>query len=115
MARPADPWDAGLPAGVGERNASAQALQDAMAVRALLFSALLELESAKFRVYRHTICRDSRGEVPELIIVGTVEREYEVASSIRSPAMKAKLFGFQFWMDDGVLGALQLEEHAVNW
>ncbi len=108
MARPSDRWDEMLPAGLSERNASAQALKDAMAVRELLFSAIPKLESAVFRVYRNS------DEEPELIIAGNLCRDDEVAPTIRSPAMKAKLLGFQFSMDDGVLGGLQVEEHAVS-
>jgi hypothetical protein len=110
MARPADRWDEMLPPGLSERNASAQALEDAVAVRELLFSALPELESAAIRVFRNS----EDEEDPELIIAGTVCREDEVAPTIRSLAMKAKLLGFQFSMDDGVLGALQSEEHAMS-
>jgi hypothetical protein len=109
MARPADPWDSFLPAGDGERNASLQALQDAMAVRELLFATLPDLQTATFRVYR-----ESQEETSELIITGTLESNCEVASNVRSPAMRAKLFGFQFWMENGVLGALQSEEYAVT-
>src|SRR5260370_42614946 len=56
MARAPDPWDADLPSAVGERNASLQAVKDAMAVRELLFYELPHVEDAVFRVYRHRVC-----------------------------------------------------------
>jgi len=102
MARPADPWDADLAPSVGKRNASSQALEDSLAVRKMLFGAIPDISSAVFRVYRAV-----EGAGAELIIVGTVERHEQVAGNIRSLAMRAQLFGFRFWMDDGVLGTLQ--------
>jgi hypothetical protein len=102
MARPPDPWDAGLLASIGERNASRQALQDSLAVRSLLFSAIPGVSTAVFRVYRQA----GDGEAA-LIITGTMNRHEEVADHIPSLAMRAKLCGFRFWLDDGVLGTLQ--------
>jgi len=114
MARPADPWDADLPHSAGEKNASLQALEDSLAVREMLFAAMPGVSSAVFRVFRkgETAGQTAERPEPELIIVGTVERDEEVAGNIRSLAMRAKLFGFRFWMDDGVLGTLQPSECA---
>ncbi len=50
IARPADPWDAALPQSVGDRNASAEALKDAITVRDLLFSVLPDLNAVALRV-----------------------------------------------------------------
>jgi hypothetical protein len=102
MARPPDPWDAGLLPSIGERDASRQALQDSLAVRSLLFSAIPGVSTAVFRVYRQA----GDGEAA-LIITGTMNRHEEVADHIPSLAMRAKLCGFRFWLDDGVLGTLQ--------
>jgi hypothetical protein len=105
MARPADPWDADLPPSVAERNASLQALEDSLAVRNLLFSAMPTVSSAVFRVYRQ-----AEGERAELIITGTVTREDQAAPNVCSLAMRAKLCGLRFWLADGVLGSFQSEE-----
>ncbi len=113
MARPADAWDADLPRGIGERNASSQALEDSLAVREMLFAAMPGVSSAVFRVYRTAEGAEDGAEA-ELIIVGTVERDEEVAGNIRSLAMRAQLFGFRFWMDNGVLGTLQPSECAMS-
>jgi hypothetical protein len=113
MARPADAWDADFPRGFGERNASAQALEDSLAVREMLFAAMPGVSSAVFRVYR-AVEAAAAGAEADLIIVGTVERDEQVAGNVRSLAMRAQLFGFRFWMDNGVLGSLQSSECAVS-
>jgi hypothetical protein len=61
MARPADPWDADLSSSGRDRRSTEQALQDAVAVRDLLFASLPDLITANLRVYRE-------GDPPELII-----------------------------------------------
>src|SRR6266849_2702735 len=55
FARPPDPWDADLPAGMAERNQTLQALRDAMRIREFIFEMLSEVRSAKFRVYRQSV------------------------------------------------------------
>src|SRR5580700_375148 len=52
MARPEDVWDADISRPVRDRKVAEQALQDAVAVRDLLFSAFPDLASANLRVYR---------------------------------------------------------------
>ena len=110
VARPADPWDADLPRRVGDRHASAQALEDAIVVRDLIFRALPGVNSASLRVYR-----GSAGIAPELIIEGAVAREQSAARSVRSLAMRAKLCGLRFWLEDGTLEALRTEECAMSF
>jgi hypothetical protein len=110
MARPADLWDGDLPHSVGDRHASEQALEDAVAVRDLIFRALPGVDSAVLRVYR-----ESAGTGPELIIAGMVAREQSAARSIRSLAMRAKLCGLRFWLEDGILEALRSEECAMSF
>ncbi len=105
IARPPDVWDASLRPHTRNCNASAQALQDALAMRDLLFGELPEIQTAVLRAYR-----EIEGQVPELIIAGTVARADTAPLGIRSIAMRAKLHGLRFWLDDGILEALQQEK-----
>src|SRR5487761_197338 len=100
---PADEWDTDLRGSVREHNAASQALEDAIAVRELLFSVLSEVSSAEFHVYRTAAMA-----APELIIAGTVTREEEAGPDTHSLAMRAKLCGFHFSLNDGGLQALEL-------
>lgn len=109
VARPADEWDAGLPERIGNGNASRQALQDAIAVRELLFDALPGIETALFRVFRQSVA----GTL-ELIITGMVDREQEARRNTRSLAKQAKVLGFQFWLEDGTLECLESRESALS-
>jgi hypothetical protein len=104
MARPPDPWDADLPSAMRERNVSLQALEDALTVRDLLFGAVPGLTEGLVRVYRTS----SSGE-NELIIEGTVTRDDPPTREIRSLAMRAKLRGFRFSLEDGILGTMHQE------
>jgi hypothetical protein len=109
VARQPDRWDADLPAPLGERHASIQALRDAIAVRGLLFQIFPALLSAEIRLYRQ-----AAGERLELIVAGHVSRDERAPAAVRSLAMRAKLLGFHFWLDEGVLEDLQSQELAVN-
>jgi hypothetical protein len=109
LARPADAWDADLRSSVTASNVSTQALKDAIEVRSLIFRLLPNVESASIRVYRAAL-----GGSQELVITGNVNKEQHAPSSVRSLAMRAKLFGLRFWLDEGVLEPLECEEYAVN-
>ncbi len=109
LARPADAWDEVLPRQVGERNASMQALQDAVAIRKMIFDLLPEIRTVELRAFRQ-----SAREPPRLVISGTVIRQDAEVAKVTSPVMRAKLYGFRFWLDDGVLVTLQPEDRAVS-
>jgi len=109
MARPADIWDVDLHAEIRERNESEQALRDALRMRDLVFDALPEVESAVLRVFRISGAR----EPPGLILGGTVARLAEPLWRVSSVAMQAKLCGFQFEMEDGILQVLRGKENAI--
>ena len=110
MARPADEWDVDLTPRVREEHETLQALKDAIAVRELMFSALPGVESATLRVFRQ-----SATGAPYLIMTGTVTRGQEIPRNVSSTAMRARLLGFRFWLEDGILEALQPEECAMSF
>lgn len=109
VARPSDEWDSTLPRVVGERNTSRQALEDAMAVRTLIFRTFASVENAQLRVYRQL----PDGSL-ELIVKGWVRRAERAPVAVRSLAMRAKLCGFQFWLDEGVLEPLQTDNSMIT-
>jgi len=104
IARAPDEWDQSLPRRLTDASSSSQALEDAMAIRELLFRALHEISSASFRVYRQ-----AAGEPPQLIITGTTIRSESAWRDVDSLVMRAKLCGFRFSLDDGKLMALPAE------
>jgi len=109
IARPPDPWDAALPGRERDRNASLQALLDAMALREMLFCVLPGIRSAEFRAFRQ-----SAREPPRVVIAGTVTREAPPVLRVPSPAMRAKLYGFHFCLDDGVLRPQSSEDRTLK-
>ncbi len=109
VARQPDPWDSSLPQAIGERNASLQALEDAITIRSLMLRTVPNVKSALLRAYRQ-----SASDLLDLVIVGHVTRHDKPPVAVRSVAMRAKLSGFQFWLDDGILEPLQTEDEAVH-
>jgi hypothetical protein len=108
IARPPDPFDCELPPRERDRNVSLQALKDAIGIRDLLFRTLSSVETAVLRAYRES------ANGPRLIIEGAVSRQQCARGSIRSLAMRAKLLGFRFWMNEEILEDLPSEDCAVN-
>jgi hypothetical protein len=98
LARPADIWDRDLPSDIGHRHASLQALKDAIDIRGLLFAMMPELDTACLRIYRES---DVRGL--EMIISGQVHRHGSSFRNMHSIAMRAKLMGFRFTLENEVL------------
>jgi hypothetical protein len=68
------------------------------------------VDTAVVRVFKQ-----SDGGKQDLIITGTVTRGGEVPRNVSSTAMRAKLLGFQFWLQDGFLEAMPSEECAVSF
>jgi hypothetical protein len=110
LARPADVWDQDLPPNSGDKHFAEQALRDAIAMRELLFDALPGVDAASLRAFRQ-----SAGGALDLIVLGTVNRGDKVSRKVSSTAMRAKLLGFQFWLQDGILEALPSEECAMSF
>jgi len=105
IAREPDPWDVDLAREIGRRHAALQALRDAIDIRALLFASLPGLNNARLRLYRISQHRSR-----ELIIVGNLRNRESSHRSVHSLAMRAKLVGLRFDLDDGLLRRLPREE-----
>jgi hypothetical protein len=97
IARSPDPWDADLRPELRLRHASEQALRDAIAVRRLMFTLMPDLDEVAMRIYRET----SAGR--ELIIAGQVPRYTGLYRPALSTAMRAKLLGLCFVLENGIL------------
>jgi hypothetical protein len=102
MARPADAWDSSLQRQVQAERESLQVLADAIAVRNLVFDAFPKIESAVLRGF-HQPAR----EPPKMIVLGMLSREIPAMHRISSLVMRAKLYGFCFCFEDGMLRPLQ--------
>ena len=109
LARVPDAWDADLAPEFGERHASLQALRDAIDVRELLFAALPFVETADFRVYR-----ESADHAREMIITGCTQRNDNASRSVHSLAMRAKILGFRFQLEDEVLRKISNEDASES-
>ena len=112
IARMPDAWDEGLQASIVKRHASLQALKDAVDVRCLLFDMLTDVEDAYLRVYREAPTR-----ARELIIAGHVQRNAGAFRNVHSVAMRAKLLGFRFSLEDDILRATREMSNMelVDW
>lgn len=99
--RPGDPWDRFIPRRSAAQQRSLQALQDALSVRDLVFTAFPEVSDANLRVFS-----EDAGRNLQLMMTGTVNRRNEVLRRVPSVAMRAKLCGFRFSLVDGVLETL---------
>lgn len=108
IARAPDPWDEDLPRETRAQRASVQALEDALVSREILFLALPSVRRAERRSFR---ARTS--DLPELIIEGSVSTSGDPSPRVSSIAMRAILSGFRFWMEGGVLRALDKPQPAV--
>jgi hypothetical protein len=104
IARRTDPWDVDVAGVVRDQNETWQALLDAISVREVLFASIPQVQAARLKVYR----QQQAGE-PELIITGTVSRE-DQPPRVSSLAMRAQLYGFQFFLEDGSLRPLGISK-----
>jgi hypothetical protein len=109
IARPPDRWDDDLPPEMQAQRASLQALEDALIVRELVFLALPDVQRAELRSFRTT-----RDEFPELVIEGSVQKSVEAPRSVVAVSMRAILSGFRFWLENGILRALDSSEPAFD-
>jgi hypothetical protein len=105
LMRPQDVWDAALSRAERDRNASQQALADAIAMRELVLDSFPAVDCATLQAFRR-----EAGQPAELFITGAVSRDDPYVERVSSLAMRAKLYGFHFDLEDGVLRPLRLRE-----
>jgi hypothetical protein len=98
LLRKPDLWDAHIMPITAQRHFATQALQDALAIRTLLFSTLPHVDVAQMRGYR-----SMRHGPPELVLTGCSERSDRPRRVLLSLAMRAQLAGFRFTLENGVL------------
>lgn len=104
MARSHDRWDMSPSRKVQQRQASLQALRDALDIRALLFEAFPRSEVVNARAFRETA--DYKRE---LIVCGCLYNNDNTARGVNSVVVRAKNLGFRFRMEDDVLQAIEPE------
>ena len=109
LARPSDEWDRDLAPDLRDRHASLQALKDAINVRALLFETMPDVDTADLRVYRETANFQR-----EMIITGCVQRNDHSSRSIHSLAMRAKILGFRFQLENDILITIHSEDQNLG-
>jgi hypothetical protein len=110
IARQPDPWDSSLRRPERDRNESQQILLDALALRDLVFAAFPKIDCAVLRAFRQPA-----REPPEMILLGTVSRETPQVHRVSSLAMRAKLYGFCFVLEEGVLRPLQVGDRSEEF
>jgi hypothetical protein len=96
LMRPADPWDACIPASKARENQTSQALKDALTLRNMIFRSFPAVDMAELRMFRH-----DADEQLELMMTGTIARNDQFYERVSSMAMRAKLCGFQFTLAEG--------------
>jgi hypothetical protein len=75
-----------------------------------LDDALPKIDCAVLRAFRQPARKP-----PEMIILGTVSREMPAVHRVSSLVMRAKLYGFCFCLEDGLLRPLQVGDRAEEF
>jgi hypothetical protein len=101
LMRAADPWDRDLPAHLALENQTLQALRDALTLREIVFKSFPAVTNATLRMFR----ADSDHRL-ELVMTGEVSRSNETFERVASLAMRARLCGFHFNLEEGALGKM---------
>jgi hypothetical protein len=110
IARPPDVWDSSLRRPERDRNESQQTLVDAIAIRNLVFDAFRKIDCAVLRAFR-----EPPREPPEMFLLGTVSREVPEMHRVNSLVMRARLYGFCFNLEDGLLRPLQVGDRSEEF
>jgi hypothetical protein len=101
LMRPPDPWDKDVPVHVARENQTLQALRDALTLREVVFKSFPAVMNATLRMFRA-----DAGHHLELVMTGDVNRSNEACERVASLAMRARLCGFHFNLEEGVFGRM---------
>lgn len=101
LMRPVDPWDKDLPQRLARENQTLQSLRDALKLRETIFRCFPAVGIAHLRMFR----ADEDHNL-ELVMTGSVTRSNEILHRVASLAMRARLCGFSFIMNDGALSGM---------
>jgi len=74
----------------------------------LLFHAIPDAHTAYLRVYR-----EGAAQIREMIVTGCAQRNDNSARAVHSLAMRAKVLGFRFRLEDGVLCKMPVDEKSA--
>lgn len=103
LMRSPDPWDEQLPERLAQERETQQALRDGLSLRNLVFESFPCMERAELRMFRKMA--DPLQEL-KLMMTGSLRRADEVLPRVASIAMQAKLCGFRFTLEEGVLESM---------
>lgn len=101
LMRPADSWDKDLPAHLARENQTLQALRDALTLREVVFKSFPTVMNARLRMYRANANHNL-----ELVMTGEVSRSNGAFERVASLAMRARLCGFHFNLEEGAFGKM---------
>ncbi|HEX4759108.1 MAG TPA: hypothetical protein VH308_14050 [Terracidiphilus sp.] len=101
LMRQGDPWDKDLPVQMAKENQTLQALQDALTLRDVVFKSFPAVMTAELRMFR----ADALHRL-ELAMTGNVSRSNEKFERVASVAMRARLCGFNFTLEQGEIGPI---------
>lgn len=105
LMRPPDPWDNDLPAHLSKENQTLQSLRDGLNLRDTVFESFPAVIRAYLRMFRS----DANHRL-ELVMTGSVNRDNDTFHRVASLAMRARLCGFHFTVEQGVLENMALPE-----
>jgi hypothetical protein len=103
LMRPPDPWDKDLQEHLAKENQTLQALRDALILREVIFESFPAVINAELRMYR----ADGEHRL-ELVMTGKVNRYNDGFERVASVAMRARLCGFHFKLNEGEMESLIL-------
>jgi hypothetical protein len=107
LARAGDPWDRDIAERLARRHLTLQVMHDAIDLRTILFQTMPSVDAARIRIFR-----DSEDNERELILFGHTHRNDHSARGVHSLAMRARILGFHFRVENEFLKAIAETPYA---